>query len=77
MMAWTLIRNNPILKGPICTYPIPKFPAGKYEKAVAWAKENTGTDKSVVEAAILDELRKEIPVAKEKTKRGRSGKVAR
>lgn len=74
LYAWTLIKNNPILKGPVCTYPIPKAAPGRYEKALAWVQQNTGTDRAVVEAAILEELKKEIPVKVEKPKkRGRSG----
>jgi hypothetical protein len=65
----------PVLKGPVYAYPIPRGDPRKFEKAIAWAQENTGTDKSAVEADLMVELKKEIPMPltpEEKTRRKRA-----
>jgi DNA helicase HerA-like ATPase len=75
--AWTLSDGSPVLKGQATTYAAPALYNDEvpYESALAWGRENTGTDKAAVEADILKRLNVQIRVkqmkkAKRKKKSG-------
>ncbi|HVB33753.1 MAG TPA: TraM recognition domain-containing protein [Patescibacteria group bacterium] len=58
--AWTLRDGLPVLEGPVTTYPAPEKRGDEVpvQKALAWARENTGTKRSIVEADIENRLRR-------------------
>jgi hypothetical protein len=69
--ASTLDDNAPDIKGPLKTYPAPALLGNEvpYESALAWARENTGTDKASVTADILKRLNETIRVKQPKRAR--------
>jgi hypothetical protein len=69
--AWTLDDGAPVVKGPVSTYiaPAPLETDVPFDKALAWARENTGTDKATVTADILKRLNQRIRLPQRKVRR--------
>lgn len=60
--TWATLDNKPILKGPVVTFPAPEKWGDEVapEKALAWARNNTGTERALIEADYLKRIARKV-----------------